>query len=70
MGSEVGLGEGDGEGAVGGEVELGIPLAPVSAEIRGQRPKLYIKDESTWLGRGGGAYLTTAMLTGAVVLAR
>ena len=30
MGAEVGLGEGDGEGGVGGEVEVGVAFAPVS----------------------------------------
>lgn len=30
MGAEVGLGEGDGEGGVGGEVKGGIAFAPVS----------------------------------------
>ena len=30
MGAEVGLGEGDGEGGVGGEVEGRVAFAPVS----------------------------------------
>ncbi len=30
MGAEVGLGEGDGEGGIGGEVEGGVTFAPVS----------------------------------------
>ena len=34
MSAEVGLREGDGEGGVGGEVELGVALAPVSAVVQ------------------------------------
>jgi len=55
MRAEIGLGEGDGEGGVGGEVEFGVALAPVSGV----------------LAEGGsgeeGDYLMTAILTGAVV---
>ncbi len=62
MGAEVGLGEGDGEGGVGGEIEGGGAFAPVSVG----RVRLKVCGE----GGVGGGYFMTAMLTGAVVLAR
>lgn len=61
MGAEVGLGEGDRERGVGGEVEGGVPFAPVSGIILSVLLKRC---------RRGWAYLITAMFTGAVVLAR
>lgn len=63
MGAEVGLGEGDGEGGVGGEIEGGGAFAPVSVG----RVRLKVCGEG---GVGRGGYFMTAMLTGAVVLAR
>ena len=65
MGAEVVLGEGDGEGGVGGQVELGITLAPVSVDGG-------VRDEevSEWDCLPMTTYLMTAMLTGAKVLAR
>lgn len=72
VGAKVVLREGDGEGGVGGQVELGVTLAPVSAGGG-------VRDD----GRRGGewtdwdcgcspmaTYLMTAILTGAKVLAR
>jgi len=59
--SEVVLGECDGEGGVGGEVELGVAFTPVPTV------ELSIRFTRTELG---GLYLMTAMLTGAYVLAR
>jgi len=61
MCAKVGLGEGDGEGRVGREVELRVAFSPVS------RKSL---DGSLWGGGGGCGYLITAIFTGAVVLAR
>ena len=60
MRAERGLREGYGEGGVGGEVEGGVALAPVS-EIFGSAGPEHI---------GGQHYLMTAIFTGAVVLAR
>lgn len=62
VGAEVGLGECDGEGGVGGEVERGGAFAPVSGEG--------ISLNVRWVLQFGGVYFMTAMLTGAVVLAR
>lgn len=64
VGAEVGLGEGDGEGGVGGEVEVGVAFAPISVEGRESVRNAWLK--VAW----GHIYLITAMLTGAVVLAR
>ena len=61
MGAEIGLGEGDGEGGVGGEVKAWVAFSPVPVEGGGQ----YLGGE-----HGEVAYLITAILTGAVVLAR
>ena len=67
VGAEVGLGEGDGEGGVGGEVEGGVAFAPVSRFIL----SVLLETCKGRRGEGGrGAYLITAMFTGAVVLAR
>lgn len=63
MGAEVGLREGDGKGGVGGEVESWVSFSPVS--------RFCLKREIDTMGNGGGGgYLITAILTGAVVLAR
>lgn len=57
-GAQVGLGEGYAEGRVGGEIEGGVALAPVSGVV------------SCWDSeKRGGRYLMTAMFTGAVVVA-
>ena len=60
MRAQVGLRKGHGEGGIGGEVERWVTLAPVSVRrvVSGER------------GGRVEAHLTTAMLTGAVVLAR
>ena len=57
MGAEVVLGEGYGEGGVGGEVEGGVALAPVSLDCQWGAAK--------WHGFGMRHYLMTAMFTGA-----
>lgn len=62
-GAEVGLREGDREGAVGGKVELCVTLSPVP------NTGVSLWGDLTALQRFK-TYLTTAMLTGAVVLAR
>lgn len=61
VGTEVRLGEGDGEGGVCGEVEGGVAFSPVSAggDVSGVDEGL----KMVW-------YFMTAILTGAVVLAR
>jgi len=64
--AEVVLGEGDGEGGVGGQVELGVTLAPVSMEGGVVRDG----DVSEYDCSPMATYLMTAMLTGAKVLAR
>lgn len=64
MSSKVGLGKCDGEGGIGREIELCITLSPVSKTSQRAVREKY------WVGPGEGANLMTAMLTGAVVLAR
>ena len=60
--AEVVLGEGDGEGGVGGEVEDGVAFAPVSAaEVSWCIERCWVEVQTD---------LITAMLTGAKVLAR
>lgn len=69
MGSEVGLRKGDREGRVGGEIERDIAFAPVS-----EKKEVLVEGQERRCGytlcMSGGLYLMTAMLTGAVVLAR
>ena len=60
MGAQVGLGEGDRQGGVGGEVEGAVAFAPVSASAV----------SGMWGGWARWLYLITAMLTGAYVLVR
>lgn len=62
MCAEVVLGEGDGEGRVGGEVEGCISLAPVSVECVVVSKETLLYQDKT--------YLMTAIFTGAKVLAR
>ena len=58
MGAKVVLGEGDGEGGVGWEVEFGVAFTPVPAlaVVSGN-----LEVAAIW----GWKYLITAMLTGA-----
>jgi hypothetical protein len=57
------LGEGNRDGGIGREVEFGVSFAPIP-EIR---KFVYLRVVGG--GKGGVIYLTTAILTGAVVLA-
>lgn len=66
VGAEVVLGEGDGEGGVGGQVEFGVTLAPVSVEGGVRDGEV----NEGWDCPSMATYLMTAMLTGAKVLAR
>jgi hypothetical protein len=66
VGAEVVLREGDGEGGVGGQVELGVTLAPVS--VHGGVSDATVSE--WWYCLPMATYLMTAMLTGAKVLAR
>ena len=61
MGAEVALGEGDTEGGVRGEIEGRIAFAPIS-ENTVRTFTCRCEEQYT--------YFTTAMFTGAVVLAR
>ena len=66
VGAEVVLGEGDGEGGVGGQVEFGVTLAPVSVDGGVRDGEV----NEGWDCPSMATYLMTAMLTGAKVLAR
>ena len=60
MSAKVGLRKGNGKGGVGGEVEGGISFAPVPSRVSASDYNQVMSCK----------YLITAMLTGAVVLAR
>lgn len=60
MRAEVGLGKSDREGGIRGKIELCVALAPVSRNLA----------SISMIWGDQPAHLMTAMLTGAVVLAR